>query len=70
MSSDGAQRAAEAAQDLYALAPADFTCERDRLVRERTALINQLRALLLERDLVVPQGQRKLKLFLRRRPRT
>lgn len=34
MSSDGAQRAAEAAQDLYALAPADFTGERDRLVRE------------------------------------
>lgn len=34
MSSDGAQRAAEAAKDLYALAPADFTGERDRLVRE------------------------------------
>ena len=34
MSSGGAQRAAEAAQDLYALAPGDFTGERDRLVRE------------------------------------
>jgi transposase len=28
---------------------------RDRLVGERTALINQLRAMLLERGLVVPQ---------------
>jgi transposase len=37
---------------------------RDRLVGERTALINQLRALLLERGLVVPQGRRKLELFL------
>src|SRR6201987_4031906 len=33
---------------------------RDRLVAERTALINQLRAILLERGLVVPQGKRKL----------
>src|ERR671932_1668052 len=33
---------------------------RDRLVGERTALINQLRAVLLERGLVVPQGRRKL----------
>lgn len=33
---------------------------RDRLVGERTALINQLRAILLERGLVVPQGKRKL----------
>src|SRR5215204_5054286 len=33
---------------------------RDRLVGERTALINQLRAILLERGLVIPQGRRKL----------
>src|ERR687893_485815 len=33
---------------------------RDRLVGERTALINQLRAVLLERGVVVPQGRRKL----------
>jgi transposase len=33
---------------------------RDRLVGERTALINQLRAVLMERGLVVPQGRRKL----------
>jgi transposase len=33
---------------------------RDRLVGERTALINQLRALLLERGTPVPQGRRKL----------
>ena len=33
---------------------------RDRLVGERTALINQLRAMLLERGIVVPQGRRKL----------
>jgi transposase len=33
---------------------------RDRLVGERTALINQLRAILLERGIVVPQGKRKL----------
>jgi transposase len=37
---------------------------RDRMVGQRTALINQLRALLLERGLVVPQGRRKLELFL------
>ena len=37
---------------------------RDRLVGERTALINQLRAILLERGLVVPQGKRKLEQFL------
>ena len=30
---------------------------RDRLVGERTALINQLRAILLERGIVVPQGR-------------
>src|ERR1700730_15695960 len=33
---------------------------RERLVSERTALINPLRALLLERGLVAPQGRRKL----------
>ena len=37
---------------------------RDRLVAERTALINQLRALLLERGVTVPQGRRKLELHL------
>jgi|SRR4051794_32991627 len=34
------------------------------LVGERTALINQLRAFLLERGIVVPQGRRKLDLHL------
>ena len=33
---------------------------RDRLVGERTALINQLRAVQLERGIVIPQGKRKL----------
>jgi len=37
---------------------------RDRLVGERTALINQLRAILLERGLVIPQGRRKLEQHL------
>jgi transposase len=37
---------------------------RDRLVGERTALINQLCAILLERGITVPQGRRKLELFL------
>ncbi len=37
---------------------------RDRLVGERTALINQLRAILLERGIIVPQGKRKLEQFL------
>src|SRR6202453_1844510 len=37
---------------------------RDRLVGERTALINQLRAILLERGYVAPQGKRKLEQFL------
>ena len=37
---------------------------RDRLVGERTALINQLRAVLLERGVVVPQGRRKLERHL------
>ncbi len=35
-------------------------CSRDRLVSERTALINQLRAILLERGVIVAQGRRKL----------
>ena len=33
---------------------------RDRLVGERTALLNQLRAVLLERGITAPQGRRKL----------
>jgi transposase len=33
---------------------------RSRLVGERTALINQLRAVLLERGITVAQGRRKL----------
>ena len=37
---------------------------RDRLVGERTALMNQLRALLLERGIAVPQGRRKLEQHL------
>jgi transposase len=37
---------------------------RDRLVGERTAPINQLRAILLERGIVSPQGERKLEQFL------
>ncbi len=37
---------------------------RDRLVGERTALINQLRAILLERGIVVPRGKRKLEHYL------
>lgn len=37
---------------------------RDRLVGERTALINQLRAFLLERGMTAPQGRRKLERFL------
>jgi transposase len=37
---------------------------RDRLVGERTALINQLRAFLLERGIIVPRGRRKLELHL------
>jgi len=37
---------------------------RDRLVGERTALINQMRAILLERGIIVPQGRRKLEVFL------
>jgi transposase len=37
---------------------------RDRLVGARTALMNQLRALLLERGTSVPQGRRKLEQHL------
>jgi transposase len=37
---------------------------RERLVATRTALINHLRALLLKRGLVVPQGCRKLEAVL------
>ena len=37
---------------------------RERLVAERTALINHLRALLLERGIVAPQGRRKLEVEL------
>lgn len=37
---------------------------RDRLVSQRTALINQLRGMLLERGIVVPQGRRKLEHYL------
>jgi transposase len=37
---------------------------RDRLVGERTALINQLRGFLMERGLTAPQGRRKLELQL------
>jgi transposase len=33
---------------------------RDRLVGERTALVNQIRAVLLERGITIPQGRRKL----------
>jgi transposase len=37
---------------------------RDRLVGERTALINQLRAILLERGTTVPQGRTRLERYL------
>jgi transposase len=33
---------------------------RDRLVGQRTSLINQMRSILLERGIVVPQGRRRL----------
>jgi transposase len=45
----------QAQSDLQALHRA-----RERLVSERTALINHVRALLLERGIVAPQGRRKL----------
>jgi transposase len=41
---------------------------RDRLVGERTALINQLRAILLERGQTVPQGRHKLERYLAAMP--
>ena len=37
---------------------------RDRAVGERMSLMNQLRALLLERGVIVPQGRAKLRLRL------
>src|SRR6201981_994102 len=37
---------------------------RDRLVGERTAPINQLRAVLLERGITVPKGRRKLERYV------
>jgi len=37
---------------------------RDRLVAERTALINQMRGILLERGIIVPQGKRALEQHL------
>jgi transposase len=37
---------------------------RERLVGERTALINQLRAILFERGMIVAQGKRKLEQYL------
>ena len=37
---------------------------RDRLVAERTALINQLRAILLERGIVVPKGKYRLEQYV------
>jgi transposase len=41
---------------------------RSRLVGERTALINQLRAILLERGMTAPQGRRKLEQHLAAMP--
>jgi hypothetical protein len=38
---------------------------RERLVSERTVLINHLRSLPLERGIVVPQGRRRLKIAKR-----
>lgn len=35
-------------------------CIRDRLVGDRTSLMNQIRSLLLERGYIVPQGRAKL----------
>jgi transposase len=37
---------------------------RDQAVRERTSLMNQLRAVLLERGVIVPQGRAKLRLHV------
>ena len=41
---------------------------RDRLVGERTALINQLRAILLKRGMTVPRGRHKLEQYLAAMP--
>ena len=41
---------------------------RSRLVGERTALINQLRAIMLERGMTAPQGRRKLEQYLAAMP--
>ncbi len=41
---------------------------RDRLVGERTALINQRRAILLERGSTVPQGRRRLEQYIAAMP--
>jgi transposase len=41
---------------------------RDRLVGEQTALINQMRAMLLERGQTVPQGRYKLEQYLAAMP--
>ena len=49
----------EAQLDIQSLHPA-----RARLVGERAALINQMRAVLLERGLIVPPGRRRLELHL------
>ena len=43
---------------------------RDRLVGERTALINQIRAILWERGIILPQGRRPLERELTRRSGT
>jgi transposase len=54
--------------ELKSEAQLDLQClhrTRDRLVSERTALINQLRAFLLERGIIVPKGRRKLDLRLK-----
>ena len=49
----------EAQSDLQSLHRA-----RERLITERTALINHLRAVLLERGIIIPQGRRKLEKVL------
>ena len=56
--------------ELTALILAPILCARDRLVGERTALTNQLRAFLVERGLIMPQGRRKLELYLETLPAT
>jgi transposase len=54
---------------LHLRAKNNWTCKpcigvRDRAVGERTSLMNQLRAILLERGVIVPQGRAKLRLRL------